>query len=140
MIPAADASAARTEASAADLARPRRISVHLTGFAPGCDRIGSHDRRRWKTFYGQTPGPIARALLKRLARAPAEVGAHQEINGDLCLTGQAPPELAGFLSTEPGEPVVLAMAWEGLTLAEWTACRAALIAAGWRPDPAAIPS
>jgi hypothetical protein len=120
-------------ASDADLERRRDIGVHLTGFAPGCEKIGMHDPRRWKTFYARQPGPVVRALLERLGRRPQDVEAHLEANGDLCVTGQAPPEVAGFLSSAPGEPIVLAMVWEGLSLPEWTACRDALIRLGWTP-------
>ncbi|WP_374572587.1 hypothetical protein [Phenylobacterium sp.] len=133
--PALDASAARAAAPPADPNAARDIRVHLTPFAPGCERRRIDDPRCWRTFYAKRPVDVIRAVLTRLERAPREVEAHQEVNGDLCLTAQAPPEIQRLINTEPGEPVVLAIVWEGLALAEWAASREALIATGWSPKP-----
>ena len=64
---AADMRAADTAQALADASAARTwpISVHLTPFAPGCERLRIDDSRRWRTFYGRTVDQVLRSTLTR---------------------------------------------------------------------------
>jgi len=125
-------------------ARIRTVSVHLTPFAPGARDLPLHHERRWKTFYGVSPGQVVRATLKRLRQSPRAMTATQETppdlqgGGDVSLMGRVPPEMIRQLSTERGEPVPFAIFYDGLTVAEVQDALDQLVAAGWEP-PAPLP-
>ncbi len=119
------ASAARTGS--------RDIAVHLTGFAPDCERIAIHSPRRWRTFWASLPEPVLRSLLSRLNRAPRAIAFNTQVNGDLEILGDVAPEVAGLISSAAKEPVVLAIVFDGLAEDEARAALRALIAADWLP-------
>lgn len=123
--PCADASAARPAT--------RPISVHLTGFAPGRAREPINSRRRWATFYGRTPFQVVRATLKECRLAPAAVRTETEVNGDVAVLGEVPPELLRLVSSAPGALVPFAIFWDGLSEPELQHELAALAASGWVP-------
>lgn len=133
-----------TAANDASAARTWPISVHLTSFAPGCERVGIEDKRRWRTFYGKTPNEAVRSTLARLRLSPSAVTVATQANGDLDLMAPAPPELERFLSSETdgswdGRPVPFATFWDGLTAPQLQAELETLRRAGWTP-PAPLPA
>ena len=71
---AADMRAADTAQALADASAARTwpISVHLTPFAPGCERLRIDDSRRWRTFYGRTVDQVLRSTLTRLKLNPRD--------------------------------------------------------------------
>ena len=120
----ADASAARST--------QRVIRVHLTPFAPGMEKVGTADPRRWKTFWNRDLAPVVRALLKRLQIVPADLTVSSQVNGDVDLEIAPPPALAKYLSGKP-ERVPVAVFWEGATQAQLLEILQGLNAAGWTP-------
>jgi hypothetical protein len=116
--------AAQAEAVAAmnaSAARTWPISVHLTPFARGCERLAINSPARWKTFYGRTPGQVVRNTLKRLNLTPAECRARAE-GTDVALLAGAPP-------------VPHALFWDGLTVDQLAAELKALADQRWTPEP-----
>lgn len=126
----------RAEGAHASGARTRPISVHLTGFAPGCADLALADKRRWRTFYGRTPDQVVRSTLARLKLAPGAVRTATEADGDVSLLGDVPPELLRLISGVAGEPVPFAVFWDGLGEPELQAVLATLVAGGWKPGEA----
>ncbi|MDP3853173.1 hypothetical protein [Phenylobacterium sp.] len=108
------------------------IRIHLTQFAPGMDRVGLEDPKRWKTFWNQDLARVTRALLKRLQIAPAAIELSTVINGDVELLIEPPARLAAHLSTGDA-PVPVAIFWEGADEAQLKAILRDLHVAGWTP-------
>ena len=83
---AADMRAADTAQALADASAARTwpISVHLTPFAPGCERLRIDDSRRWRTFYGRTVDQVLRSTLTRLKLNPRDCRAAQEARTPPC--------------------------------------------------------
>lgn len=121
------------DAVPASAARTGPVSVHLTGFAPGCEKLGIQSPRRWATFYGRTISQVVRSTLTRCRLDPARVTTAAEVNGDVNLLAPVPPELLALQSSEPGVPVPFAIFWDGLAQADLDQELARLRAAGWRP-------
>lgn len=135
------ASAAKRQATVAAVAQPPDasaartwpIAVHLTPFAPGCERVGISDKRRWATFYGRTPAQVLRTTLTRCRLTPTAAAVALEPNGDVSLQAHVSPEIARLISSAPGTPVPFAIFWDGMTAERLTAELAALRAQGWVP-------
>jgi len=117
----------------ASAARTWPISVHLTNFAPGLERVGINDKRRWATFYGRTPNQVVRATLTRCRLSSTEVSVERAADGGADLLAPAPPELERFLSSEPGRPVPFASFWDGLDVDQLQLELADLRRRGWSP-------
>lgn len=133
-----DASAARTPLAAPSPAspapRPGPICVHLTPFAPGCEKQAISSPRRNAAFYGKTLDQVLRATLRRCGVAPGAVRVEAEVSGDINLLAPVPPELVALQSSEPGVPVPYAVIWEGAaSAAEVAQALEALRARGWTP-------
>lgn len=124
-IAPADASAAR--------AGQRVIAVHLTPFAPGCERLGIDDKRRWATFWNKPTALVLRAVLTRLNRAPGEITTATLINGDVDLLAPPAADLEGLLSSPDDQPVPHATIWDGAAETEVLTILAQLRDAGWAP-------
>jgi len=116
-----------------DIARRRHIFVHLTPFCPGRERLAITHAKRNKWFYSAPPLGVLKTVLAELRVMPAAAGGEIEVNGDLNITIPVRPELVGLISADPSAPAVGAIISDGLTLAEFEAARAALIAANWKP-------
>lgn len=123
---AVDASGARTEPT-------WPIAVHLTPFAPGCERLRIDDKRRWRTFYGRTPDQVVRSVLGRLSLPPSACQAAREASGDIALLSAVRPELLKLVSSTPGELVPHALFWDGLTEDQLKTCLTDLTGRGWKP-------
>lgn len=129
--------AERAEAEAdASAARTWPISVHLTPFARGCERMRINDSRRWRTFYGRTVEDAVRSTLARLRLAPAACRAGREGNGDTAMLSAVPPELLRLVSSEPGAIVPFALFWDGVTPDQLKTALNDLTARGWKPPEA----
>ncbi len=121
--------------SGASAARTGPVHVHLTPFAPGCEKLGMASPRRNATFYGKTLSQVLRATLKRLQLTPADVTVEAEVNGDVNLLAAVPPELVRLQSSEPGVPVPFAIVWAGADAPALAEALATLRAVGWTPFP-----
>ncbi len=130
------------DASAARMAPPSAgpIHVHLTGYAPGCERLGINSPRRNATFWGRTLSQVLRATLTRCRLAPGAVQVEGEVNGDINLVAAVPPELVGLQSSKRGVPVPFAIVWSGTHADALCAALADLRSSGWTPAlPASDP-
>ena len=139
--PAPDASAARMPPPPLDVRAEQArapICVHLTPFAPGCEKLGIGSPRRNATFYGKTLAQVLRATLRRCGLAPGAVRVEAEVCGDVNLLAPAPPELLGLQSADPAVPVPYAIIWDGASAADVAHGLEALRAQGWTPDQAAL--
>lgn len=134
-LQAADYAQAMADASAA---RTWPISVHLTPFAPGVERLPIDDKRRWATFYGKSVDQVVRSTLTRLKLNPANCRAAQE-GTDAALMAPVPPELLKLVSSGHGEIVPHALFWDGLTADQLRTALNTLAEAGWKP-PAPLPA
>ena len=102
--------AAPAHASAAR--SPQRvISVHLTGFAPGCEREGIDSPRRRATFWNKHPDRVVQMLLTRLDKAPAEVAVNTDLNGDVELLVAPPADLTRCLSSGSAKVPAVPNVW-----------------------------
>lgn len=110
----------------------RVISVHLTGFAPGCERLGIDNPRRRGTYWNRHPDSVVRSLLTRLDKAPAEVAVNTDLNGDVELLVTPPADLIPHLSTGSAK-VPAAIIWEGLTASQLKDSLQRLYADRWFP-------
>lgn len=119
--------------SGASAARTSPVHVHLTPFAPGCEKLGMASPRRNATFYGKTLSQVLRATLKRCQLPPGAARIETEDGGDINLLGPVPPELAGLQSSEPGVPVPFAIIWAGAEAPALVQTLEALRASGWTP-------
>lgn len=128
-----DVAAEQAAPAHASAARTWPIAVHLTNFAPGLERVGIGDKRRWATFYGRTPNQVVRATLTRCRLSPAEVSVARAPDGGADLMAPAPPELERFLSCEPSAPVPFASFWDGLDVDQLQHELADLRRRGWTP-------
>lgn len=127
------ASAGEHEDSPASAARTGPVHVHLTPFAPGCEKLGMASPRRNATFYGKTLSQVLRATLKRCQLPPGAARIEAEDGSDINLLGPVPPELVGLQSSEPGVPVPFAIIWHGAEAPALVQTLEALRAAGWTP-------
>lgn len=116
-------------------ARPppqRYVAVHLSPFAPGLEKAGVSDPRRWREFWGRHPEAVVRSVLKRLCRDPGEVQVRTAANGDVELVGACPDDLLSYQSCDPDEPVILAVFWDGITEATINGILRSLHGRRWR--------
>ena len=115
------------------------IAVHLTPFAPGCERLAIGHPDRWRTFHARPAISVVRTVLTRLRLDPAACRASAEPNGDSGLLAPVPPERLRLVAADDqdlaGAPVPQALFFDGLTPAQLGACLTELAQARWTPIP-----
>jgi len=89
----------------------RHVSIHLTPYAPRCEKVGIGDQRRWCAYWSVTPAQAVGELCLRLGVSPGAL---------TCRDGPAGTddiEILGPVADQGGR-VLLALVEHGLTTAE----------------------